>query len=231
MSKSTLKNPALAAIVTALNAQHEIAKSKFEAFESDILINRLCTGLHCLKAHALFNIADPSKRNPKGNNQASSRRDLAAATGFEGWLAEAAPWLKKSTAYKYMTAVKGLGLDDNASEEAVAEALALAQERRIGPVSLASLIAAAVERISPPPEPTAKIEQTEFEFLRDGLSAFREQADALLALKAQLHENPDMERVASARVYGLLYQLTGTHWKPSDEPDDLASVNPDQIDL
>lgn len=202
---------------------------KLATFEDSILADRLKVGLYALKAHVLFAI-NPGKG---GRPKKPSAADGLSTPGFEGWLeSNYHPTdhpLKKGTAYAWMTALKGLGLDETATEEEIDEAVR--QNQRIGPVSIKSLCAAAVEAILPPvPEPH-KLQQTEFEFLREGLSAFREQADALLALKSQLHDNPDMERVASARVYDLLYQLTGTHWKPSDEPDDLASVNPDAIQL
>lgn len=230
MSNSSLAvhKPALAEITAALAAQHAAARVKFDAFEADVLINRLLTGLHCLKAYAIFNLADPAKRGQGRKKKNQLTREEISTDSFKGWLTSAAPWLKEGTAYKYMTAVKGLGLDEKSTVQDVEEHLA--QNRRIGPVNLKMLCDLAVDAIGPKEETFAP-EQTEFEFLREGLSNFRVQADALLALKAELHKNPNMERVAAARIYDLLFQLTGTHWKPSDEPDDLASIDPDSITL
>jgi hypothetical protein len=207
--------------------------TKISGFEDTILADRLKVGLYALKAHMLFAIQDPKKRGALNGKKSSSAADELTLGGFEGWLASnyhpVHHPLKKGTAYAWMTALKGLGLNESATEEEVDEAVR--QNQRIGPVSIKSLCAAAVEAISPPAEPPASIKQSEFEFLRDGLSAFRQQSDALLALKAELHKHPDMERVASARIYSLLVEITGCHWKPSDEPDALADVNPDAIEL
>lgn len=220
----------LAGAVTALKNHRDILIKQEQIFFAASLGSRLQIGLHCLKAHTVFNMADPGKRGQgRKSKEIKSQRDVIYEGGFEGWLLSEASWLKKPTAYKYMTAVRGLGLDHDATEKQVASALKLLVRK--GPVSLASLCAAAVEAIAPPAEPPARIEQSEFDFLRDGLSAFRQQSEALLALKAELHKHPDMERVASARIYSLLVEITGSHWTPSDEPDALASVNPDAIEL
>lgn len=219
----------LADAKSALDQLRSKLVSQEEAFFQQSLPDRVKMGLHCLKAHVIFNIADPGNRGQGRKPKNHVTADVITPQGFEGWLAAECPWLKKPTAYKYMTALKGLGLNESATEEEVDEALR--QNQRIGPVSIKSLCNAAVEAIAPPAEPPARIEQSEFEFLRDGLSAFRQQSDALLALKAELHKHPDMERVASARIYSLLVEITGCHWKPSDEPDALADVNPDAIEL
>lgn len=225
--------PSLKAIEASLTEHLLAITHKIVTFENTILADRLKVGLYALRAHVLFAIPDPKKRGAMKGKKSSSAADELSTPGFEGWLESnyhpVDHPLKKGTAYAWMTALKGLGLDETATEEEIDEAVR--QNQRVGPVSIKSLCAAAVEAILPPTPEPLKLQQTEFEFLREGLSAFREQADALLALKSQLHDNPDMERVACARVYDLLYQLTGTHWKPSDEPDDLASVNPDSIQL
>lgn len=201
-----------------------------ESFHAQTLGPRLQIGLQCLKAHQIFSIPDPKKSGAMKGKKALTRERLSIGS-FKDWLTTEAQWLKEPTAYKYMTAVRGLGLDHDATEKQVAAALKLLLRK--GPVSIKSLCDSAVDAIGPDSEQNQNntLQQTEFEFLRKGLVDFRTQADALLALKSQLHENPDMERVASARVYSLLHELTGTHWKPSDEPDELASVDPDAITL
>jgi hypothetical protein len=50
-------------------------------------------------------------------------------------------------------------------------------------------------------------------------------------MKDKLKENPDFHRAATARLYAALVELTGTNWAPSDEPDDLANVDPDAISI
>lgn len=226
--------PALAEIETSLAGHLAAITSKIAGFEDTILADRLKVGLYALKAHMLFTITDKAKQGQgRKSKTIASAADAISPQGFEGWLASnyhpVHHPLKKGTAYAWMTALKGLGLNESATEEEVEEAVR--ENQRIGPVSIKSLCNAAVEAIAPPAAPPAHPQQSEFEFLRDGLSAFRQQSDALLALKAELHKHPDMERVASARIYSLLVEITGSHWKPSDEPDDLASVNPDAIEL
>jgi hypothetical protein len=186
-------------------------------------------GLHCLKAHCALAIKDPGKRNKSGRNQATSRRDVASAQGFEGWLETSCPWLKKGAAYKYMTALKGLGLSELNTEEDVDTAVA--QNLRIGQVTLKSLCDASLEPFKPATEEETTITQTEFDFLKQTLSGFRKEGDALLANKAQLDSHPEFKRAAMARAYQILHDLSGTDWKPSNEPDALASVDPDTFTL
>ncbi|MEI6656112.1 MAG: hypothetical protein WCP45_15210 [Verrucomicrobiota bacterium] len=199
-----------------------------EKFLEKTLGPRLQIGLAALRAYMVFVIPDKAKRGQgrKSNNQVT--RDVILSQGFEGWLEAECPWLKKPTAYKYMTALKGLGLDHTAAEREVAASLK--RLLRKGPVSLKALCDAAVEAVAPKADPP-RLEQSEFEFLRDSLAAYREQSEAVLALKSQLEASPDMYKAACARAYATLSALTGTDWKPSDEPDALASVNPDSISL
>ena len=186
---------------------------------------RLQIGLQCLKAHHVFTY-NPGKG---GRPKKTVTRDGISPEGFEGWLVAEAQWLKKPTAYKYMTAVRGLGLDHDATEKQVAAALKL--QLRKGPVTIKSLCDAALEAIAPPAPEAPKIEQTDFEFLKQLCSGLREETDSLIANKEQLDAHPDFKRVALARLYSALHDLSGSHWKPSDEPDDLALVDPDAISL
>ena len=219
----------LADAKTALTQLRSKLIQQEEVFLNNSLPDRIKIGLHCLKAHMVFTIKDTGKRGQgrKPNNQVTA--DVISPQGFEGWLATECPWLKKPTAYKYMTALKGLALNESSTDEEVEEAVR--QHLRIGPVTIAGLCAAAVDAVTPRTTPAARIEQSEFEFLKDGLKAFRQEAEQILALKPQLLENPEMHRAACARAYDILFQLTGTNWSPSDEPDELAHVNPDAISL
>jgi hypothetical protein len=154
---------------------------------------------------------------------------VASAQGFEGWLETSCPWLKKGAAYKYMTALKGLGLSELNTEEDVDTAVA--QNLRIGQVTLKSLCDASLEPFKPGTKEETTITQTEFDFIRQTLSGFRKEGDALLANKSQLDSFPELKRAAMARAYQILHDLSGTDWKPSDEPDALASVDPDTFTL
>ncbi len=242
-SLSTL-NPqlstSLAAAGEALAAHLLSITSQIESFEDTLLADRLKSGLHALKAHCFFCIKDPAKQG-QGRKPKTIAPTVGAISpqGFEGWLAArfhpTKHPLKSATAYRWMTALKGLGLDEHATDAQVDAQLQVIRlgniTAQLPPPTLKSLIAAATETLGPPPEPPARITQTEFEFLREGLTAFREAGEAILLLKPQLHENPDMQRVATARVYGLLYELTGTHWTPSTDPDPLAHIDPDTIEI
>jgi hypothetical protein len=232
VSKSSVSpSSVLDCAASALAKLRAVVIKHEDTFQLLTLGPRLQIGLQCLKAHAAFAVKDPKKHNKSGKNQHSGgsvTRDGTSPAGFEGWLAVEVQWLRKPTAYKYMTAVRGLGLDHAASEKQVA--FALKSLLRKGPVTIAALCAAALDACGPP-APAPRLEQTEFEFLRDSLVAYREQSEAVLALKDQLEASPDMYRAACARAYSTLSALTGTQWAPSDEPDALASVNPDAITL
>jgi hypothetical protein len=220
----------LADAKTALEKLRESIAAEEQVFLNSTLPQRLKMGLHCLKAHVIFTIKSDKRKGVGGRGKKTeSRRDGVSGEGFEGWLATECPWLKKPTAYKYMTALKGLGLSESSTEADVEQAVQ--QNLRIGPVTIASLCAAAVEAIGPPPPPPETLQQSEFNFLRDGLKDFREQAEHLLALKTQLTGHPDMMRAAQARAYSILFELTGTNWRPSDEPDALALIDPDAITI
>lgn len=199
-----------------------------DAFNSLTLGPRLQMGLQCLKAHQAYAI--PEHKNSRGGRKPNNRvtRDAVVPAGFEGWLAVDVQWLRKPTAYKYMTAVRGLGLDHEASEKQVASALK--HLLRKGPVTIAALCDAAAEAVKPAAAQPG-LEQTEFEFLRDSLAAYRKESEAVLALKDQLEHLPDMYKAACARAYSTLSALTGTQWQPSDEPDALALIDPDSISL
>ncbi len=244
-SKDTAPNKAAAPSVLALAARGKMLENAKAALEKhrDIVIgyeeklaaatlgNRLQMGLACLKAYDIFLVKSDARKGVGGRGKKNSVHvdGVSQGNGFEGWLATEVPWLKKPTAYRYMTAVRGLSLDHSAKEGQVAAALKRLQKKG-DPVSLASLIAAATEPVSPQQLP-APPQQQEFDFLKTKLGHFREESEGLLALKEQLDGLPDLKRAAVARVYGLLHQLTGTYWTPSDEPDELASVDPDTISL
>ncbi len=222
------KEAVLTDAARSLGKLRSIVATHEEKFLAATLGPRLQIGLQCLKAHHVFSIPEPGKRG-QGRKKNHVTRDVISPEGFEGWLATEAQWLKKPTAYKYMTAVRGLGLDHAATEKQVAAALGLLLRK--GPVTIASLCAAALEAIAPPAPKPPRIEQQEFDFLKQACTSLREEVESLVAIKDQLDAYPDFKRAATARLYAALHDLTGTHWQPSDEPDALALVDPDAITL
>lgn len=214
----------------ALEKHREIIIGHEEKFAAISLGPRLQMGLAALKAYQVFIAPDPVKTGKGRFKKTSVTRDTVKTQGFEGWLDGECPWFKRPTAYKYMTAVRGLGLDHTATEKQVSNALKL-RLRKDSAVTLKSLCDAATELIGPPAPPPENLQQSEFDFLCSGLKDFREEAERILALKDQLMANPEMHKVACARAYDILTQLTGTNWTPSDEPDKLASIDPDSITL
>lgn len=212
----------------ALEKLRKIVVKHEESFAAITLGPRLQIGLQCLKAHHVFSLPDPGKRG-QGRKKNQLTRELISTNGLKGWLATECQWLKEPTAYKYMNAVRGLGLDHGATEKEVASALKI--QLRKGPVTIKSLCDAAIEAIAPPAEEEPRHEQQEFDLLKQTLTSFREETETLLNSKEKLDAYPDFKRAAVARLYGALHDLTGTHWKPSDEPDALALVDPDSITL
>jgi len=222
------KDAVLSDAKKALEKLRTVIGKHEETFHAQTLGPRLQIGLQCLKAHQVFSIQDPGKRG-QGRKKNQVTRELISPEGFKGWLSIDAQWLKEPTAYKYMTAVCGMGLDHNSTEKQVAAALKLLLRK--GPVTIAGLRAAALQPLGPPPPEPKKLEQQEFDFLRQSLSAFREETESLCRLKEKLDAYPDFKRAATARLYSALVELTGTNWAPSDEPDSLADVDPDSISL
>lgn len=212
-------------ISTAHERLNALERSRLESerrYQIEIIPCLLKQGLHCLKAHSAFAV-NPGKG---GRPKKPSRRDGFDPQGFEGWLSTAAPFLKKGAAYKYMKAVRGLGLDDTATEEDIDSALAA---RDIHGISIKALCDASMDKYdTPPPEPPER-EQQEFDFLRQKLCDFRVLSEHICRLKSQLEAYPDFKRAATARVYSMLFELTGTHWQPSDEPDAIANGESDAI--
>lgn len=199
--------------------------------QQELLPTQLKVGLYCLRAHEAFAIQSPASRGAmKGKaKKLPHAGELSTPPSFEGWLRENHPQIKSGTAYRWMTAFKGLGLESTATEKQVDSTLAKLRESF--PVSLKSLCDAAPETVDPPKLAPPKLQQGEFEFLRQNLSAFREESENICRLKDQLDAHPEFKRVATARAYSILFELTGSHWTPSDEAHELASVDPDSITI
>lgn len=206
----------------AINVHTGVMEERIAALQLDLLPAQLKIGLYCLRAHEAFCVQDPAKqgqgRKPKNRVHVDT---ITTPQGFEGWLITNHPQIKRPTAYRWMTAFKGLGLDSTATEKQVdAELKKLLST--IPALSLKSLCDSAIEAIAPPAPEPPKLEQQEFDFLRQSLSAFRQETESLCLLKDKLDAYPDFKRAAAARLYDALVQLTGTDWAPSDHPDALA---------
>jgi hypothetical protein len=217
----------LTTIQSALENLRESIATHEQSFLQNTLASRLKIGLHCLKAHAIFAM-------PQGGDRKSKSRVTLISQTYDSWLREEIPWLKKPVSYKYMTALRGLELDAQHNEQHVDAALEALRIHQIGQnlpaPSLKSLADAAVLDL-PQPAASHGSGQSEFQFVLDGLRDYRLQSEHILSLKSQLQENPAMFKAACARAYSVLSELTGTQWAPSDMPDELASVDPDNLSL
>lgn len=223
-----LTKAVLPSIQKALEATRERLIAAEEVFLNATLADRLKIGLHCFKAHLLFAQKDPAKRGQGRKSGINSRREEIS---FESWLKDSAPWLKESTAYKYMTAFRGLSLDETADEQLVEDTLT--DQRRIAlscelpAPTLASLIAAATQPVEPPKLPPPPHEQLTLDDYLATLKSFREDAEAVIEQAKDMPEN--LKKAAMARAYSTLAALTGTAWKPSNEHDVLGTIDPDNL--
>ncbi len=120
------------------------------------LPHKLRQGLACLKAQSLFSIADPAERGAMGGRPKSSsgsdevsdpdaKEPASDIVSFESWIATQP--ISKGSAYDYMKAVVGLGLDHAAGEADLADALSAALAKNEGSLSITKL-----KNLAPPPE-------------------------------------------------------------------------------
>lgn len=235
-SSSLLSSVSASSVLTdataALLKLRDVIIRHEEKFAALTLGPRLQMGLQCLKAFQVFALQEPENRGQgrkkkRPNNHVT--RDMIPPGGFEAWLSTENEWLKRPTAYKYMEAVHGLGLDHTATEKQLSAALKtlLRKEKTVTLKSLIDRCPARLGDKETPPEP----QQTEFDFIRSNLSAFREEANTLIAIAPRLRQIPEAHRAACARAYNLLRELTGSDWSPSSSPDPLSSVDPDTITI
>ena len=223
---SVSKSSVLSDCSSALLKLRDIIVRHEDKFAALTLGPRLQMGLQCLKAYQVF-VHNPGKG---GRPKKTVTRDGIPTEGFEGWLKTENEWLKKPTAYKYMEAVHGLGLDHAATEKQLAAALKTLL-RKEKTVTLKSLIDRAPARLGAAEPESKEPQQTEFEFIRSNLSAFREEANTLIAIAPRLRQIPEAHRAACSRAYHLLRELTGSDWSPSETPDPLSTVDPDTITI
>jgi hypothetical protein len=224
--------PPLRALALRVNDAIEVIRGEEEIFGERTLASRLHIGLACLQAHHQFAVLAPDKRGQLGGRgkKSSSRRDELSPASFEQWLMESTNGLKKPVAYKYIAAVKGLGCDEHSSPSDVDDALETLREATETKPTLASLIAACPDRSPlPPPSTGPRLIQQDFEFYRAMAVDLRTQTTALVSHREDMPEA--IRRAATAQLYTALYEMTGTHWAPTDEAPDIASVDPDTITI
>ena len=224
---------ALDAIKAALESTRERLVAAEDRFADDTLADRLKIGLRCYQAHLAFAVTPGDRAGVGGRGKKTlSRRD---GVSFESWLSEEVSWLKRPTAYKYMTAFRGLSLDEKATEEQVEFTLEnlrhANQQAGLPAPTLASLVAAATELLAPPaptPQPPQHQQLTLDDYLAT-LKAFRQDAEVVVE---QAKNMPDhLRKAAAARAYATLAALTGSAWQPADEHDELGQIDPDSITL
>lgn len=192
------------------------------------ILPRLLIGLHCLKAHSIFALKDANRKGVGGRGKKNSvTRDAVSIDSYESWLESSETNLKKSTTYKYMTALRGLGCDENSTEHEVTTVL-----KTYSQPTIAGLIAAATDPLNPPEDKDEpREEQLEFEMLRTDLSDYREAEQRVVNNIERIKAYPVLLKAATARAYATLFALTGEHWQPSDEAHELSEINPDAVEL
>ena len=214
----------LQAHADSLNSSLDEIKKTHDAALEFLRINStphcLRAGLACIKAHAEFAASDSANGAKGGRGRKKATHAVSGFSGFadfKDWLGQSAPRLKEATAYKYMAAARGLGLD--AGSEPPAIDAALAKHKRMPTLSeLMALGGGAPKQIEAGG-------QMRLDLVFEGMKGFRESAERLVLLKDQM--DPRRYKVAVARVYATLKELTGCAWKPADRADD----DPDDIDL
>ncbi len=197
----------LNSLAKGINAGLDGIESHHETFRRASLPVALEIGSLCLSAHGKFAVKSHAQR---GARKSSSRREELS---FGSWLKETSPRLKEATAYKYMTALKGLGLDAGATLADIEAALA-----RLENPTLAMLASASRDQLAPPEPLPLPPEQQVFPFMRE----FRLAGEQVIAMRDAM--DPEAYKAAIARSYDILHRLTGQHWGPTDHA-------PDTIDL
>lgn len=107
---------ALKAAADKINTTIDLIASHEEAFEESTLEPRLIIGLEIAKAQETFGMSPTERASAGGDAKAAlSRRDKAETEyanplGFAAWIGQNIPRLNRTTAYKYATAFRSLGI-------------------------------------------------------------------------------------------------------------------------
>ena len=208
---------ALHSLAAAIAAERETVEQHTAAYKDAILPHLLRIGLHLVKAHAIFALADPN-RNPAGLNQHSKevtshvRRDLAedpaapALGSFQDWFHSAG--VPKANAYRYRNAVLGLGLDHTATERDLDRSLKAAARRLAGQGKRPSLalLAHQAHALPAPPEPPPDDPHT----LRQARAGeARVRVHELISQWDSLAASGDLDFLTAAELRPLEDALTG----------------------
>jgi hypothetical protein len=221
--------PALSTVAADLSLARERLEELALKYEGEALADRLWIGVCCLAARELHTLDATTQRSLAGKgNRTVSRRDTVtelspdepSPQGYMGWISTACPWLNRATTYKYSDAAEGAGFTAWTTEAQVREwcAAALAKE----PLTLAALVAhSKLLKGSTPPPPR---ERTSFEQMTfDSLLGYAAQTEQIISCRP--HMSPQQIRLAAARAYEALRELTGSPWQPADEDDkDLSEA-------
>lgn len=125
ITESEARTVDLQAHAETINQTLDLIVMHEDAFEESTLEPRLIIGLEIAKAQEVFGMSDPGTRNQTGINQHSkealARRAMASnPLGFSGWLVKHIPRLPRSTARKYASAFRSLGLNaDHATPSSI----------------------------------------------------------------------------------------------------------------
>ncbi len=226
--------PTLPAVAAALGGARDRLEEIARRYDREALADRVWIGVCCLAAreiHAL-DAAGKGKLGGRGNRagKSLSRRDKLSEIdpdqphpqGLMGWLAAAAPWLNRATAYKYMDAATGAGLTGWADLDEV-RAWAERALARQDSLTLAALIAEG-RKMLPSPKPQRPEAPGWEQLTFDSLAGWAATTDQVLSCRE--HMNARQSRIAQARAYEVLRELSGVPWGPADEdhPDLIAAL-------
>lgn len=214
--------PALKTIAADIEKATVSIQAAERTFARATLADRIWLGVLCLAAkehHAI----DPSKRS-KGQNQhtkvlTSTRRSEQEPTalvihpqGFLSWLSIALDGVAQPTAYKYMDAAKGIGLDAWSTEQEVrklvAQRLQEFDARQI-PLTLGML---AAQGKTVEPGETTKGKSTVQEIKTDAVQTLFTFMDEVVNVKDAL--TPIEHDAVVNRLAEILRRLTGKEWNP-----------------
>lgn len=211
--------PPLADVVSAIAAVQDQLTAADLQHARNTLADRVWLGCLCLQGKEHHSIPNNGKRGNQHSKAATSTRRSASEPtalvinpqGFLAWLSLAVPGIAQPTAYKYMDAARGIGLDAWSTEKEVRKLVAqrLAEfdqrEQRLTLAMLAAQGKEGPETEKPkgpgPDEIKTDAIQTLFTFMDDVVNV----KDAFTPVERDAVIN---------RVAEILRRLTGKEWSP-----------------
>lgn len=223
--------PTLSHVAVAMGQTRDRLEEMATRYDRESLAERLWIGVCCLAAQERHSL-DPKISGARGGKAKGVTRvehlsvispDEAHPQGFLSWIKNACPWLPQATAYKYMDAAKGANMTGWASEEEV-RAWAGELLAKYPDLTLRSLVDDGRKLLPPPPTPPEIPQATRWEQMTfESLIGYAAQTEQIIACRP--HMSPKQLKLASARAYEVLRELTGSPWAPADEDDaDLISA-------